>query len=113
LHQKSKIQFIDEIVDIALFATQIPLSIFTNLFKQRFENHSMLESTLEILLQFYIQMETQSDEFHLFGGDLSTYMLWCKRCGQHVTLHGSIRETLFHAPTAMSYHWNTIEPHDE
>jgi hypothetical protein len=39
LHQKSKIQFIDEIVDIALFATQIPLSIFTNLFKQRFENH--------------------------------------------------------------------------
>ncbi len=43
LHQKSKIQFIDEIVDIALFATQIPLSIFTNLFKQRFEKHSMLE----------------------------------------------------------------------
>ncbi len=30
LHQKSKIQFIDEIVDIVLFATQIPLSIFTN-----------------------------------------------------------------------------------
>ena len=113
LHQKSKIQFIDEIVDIALFATQIPLSIFTNLFKQRFEKHSMLESMLEILQQFYIQMETQSDEFHLFGGDLSTYTLWCKRCGQRVTLHGSIGETLFHAPTAMLYHWNMIEPHDE
>jgi hypothetical protein len=66
LHQKSKIQFIDEIVDIALFATQIPLSIFTNLSKQRFEKHSMLESTLEILQQFYMQMETQSDEFYLF-----------------------------------------------
>jgi hypothetical protein len=49
LHQKSKIQFIDEIVDIALFTTQIPLSIFTNEFKQRYEKNSMLESTLEIL----------------------------------------------------------------
>jgi hypothetical protein len=33
LHQKSKIQFIDEIVDIVLFATQIPLSILTIFFK--------------------------------------------------------------------------------
>jgi hypothetical protein len=73
LHQKSMIQFIHEIVDIALLITQIPLSIFTNLFHQRFEKHSMLESTLEILQQFYIQMESQSEEFHLFGGDLSTY----------------------------------------
>ncbi len=32
LNEKSKDHFIDEIVDIALFATQIPLSIFTNLF---------------------------------------------------------------------------------
>jgi hypothetical protein len=100
-------------VDIALLATQIPLFIFTNLFKQRFEKHSMLESMLEILQQFYIQMETQSEEFHLFGGDLSTYMLRCKRCGQRVTLHGSIGEILYHAPAAMLYHWNMVEPHDE
>ncbi len=113
LHQNSKHQFIEDIGDIALFATQIPLSIFTNLFQQRFEKHSMLESTLEILQQFNIQMETQSNNFHLFAGDLSTYTLWCKRCGQHVTLYGSIGETLFHAPTAMLYHWNMIEPHDE
>jgi hypothetical protein len=113
LHQKSKIQFIDEIASIALFATQIPLSILTNLFHQRFEKHSMLKSMLEILQQFYIQMETQSDEFHLFGGDLSTYTLRCKRCGQRVTHLGLIGETLFHTPTAMLYHWNMIEPHDE
>ncbi len=43
LHQKSKRKFIEDIGDIALFATQIPLSIFTNLFHQRFEKHSMLE----------------------------------------------------------------------
>ena len=81
LNEKSKDHFIHEIVDIALFATQIPLSIFINLFKQRFEKHSILESTLEILQQFYIQMETQSEDFHLFVGDLSTYTLRCKRCG--------------------------------
>ncbi len=63
LHQQSKHKFIEDIGDIALFATQIPLSIFTNLFHQRFEKHSMLESMLEILQQFYIQMETQSVKF--------------------------------------------------
>jgi hypothetical protein len=35
------------------------------------------------------------------------------RCGQHVTLHCSIGDTLFHAPAAMLYHWNMIEPNDE
>jgi hypothetical protein len=57
LHQKSKDYFLDEIAHIALFVTQIPLSIFTNLFKRRFEKHLMLESMLEILQQFYFQME--------------------------------------------------------
>jgi hypothetical protein len=57
LNEKSRDHFIDEIVDIALFATQIPLSIFANLFHQ-FENHSMLESMLEILQQFCIQVKT-------------------------------------------------------
>ncbi len=51
LNEKSKDHFIAEIVYIALFATQISLSIFTNSFHQRFEKHSMLESMLEILQQ--------------------------------------------------------------
>jgi hypothetical protein len=54
LHQKSKDHFVAEIACIALFATQISLSIFTNLFHQRFEKHSMLESMLEISQHFYI-----------------------------------------------------------
>jgi hypothetical protein len=98
LNEKCKDQFVEEIVDIALSATQIPLCIFTNLFHQRFEKHSMLESMLEILQQFYIQMEAEPDDFCLFPGDLSTYTLQCIRCGQHITLHGSIGKTLFHAP---------------
>jgi hypothetical protein len=68
---------------------------------------------LDILQQFYIQVATQSDEFHLFAGDLSTYMLQCNRCGQPASLHSSIREILYHAPAAMLYHWNMIEPNDE
>jgi hypothetical protein len=110
-NQKIKHQFIEDIGDIALFATQIPLSIFTNLFHQRFEKKSMLESTLEILQQFYIQMESEQHEFSIYPGDISTYMLRCIRCGQSVTLAGSIGETLFYAPAVMLYHWNMIQSH--
>ncbi len=112
LRQKSKHQFLEDIGDIALFATQIPLSIFTNLFHQRFEKHSMLESMLEILQHFYIQMESEPHEFSDYPGDLSTYTLRCIRCGKPVTLAGSIEKTLFHAPAAMLYHWNMIQSHD-
>ncbi len=57
-------------------------------------------------------MKTEQDDFHLFPGDLSTHTLRCIRCGQCVTLVGSIGETLLHAPTAMSYHWDMIHSHD-
>ena len=68
---------------------------------------------LEILQQFYIQMETVPHDFLLFPGDSSLYTLRCMRCHKPVTVAGSIGETLLHAPTAMLYHWNMIEPHDE
>jgi hypothetical protein len=111
--KKCKHCFIDEIVAIALSATQIPLSIFTNLFHKRFEKHSLLESTLEILQEFYIQMKIEPDDFHLFPGDSSLYTLRCMRCCKPVTVSGSIGETLLHAPTAMLYHWNMIQFHDK
>jgi hypothetical protein len=72
-NEKIKHCHIDEVADIYLSATQILLSIFTNLFHKRFEKHSMLESTLEILQQFYIQMETEPHDFLLFPGDSSLY----------------------------------------
>jgi hypothetical protein len=112
-NEKSKHCLIDEIVDIAVFATQIPLSIFTNLLHQRFENHSMLESMLKTLQQFYIQMEIEPHDFLLFLGDYSLYTLRCMRCGQHVTVVGLIGETLLHAPTTMLYHWNMIQSHEK
>ncbi len=70
-NKKCKHRFINEIVAITLSATQITLSIFTNLFHKRFKKHSMWESTLEILQQFYIQMEIEPDDFHFFPGDSS------------------------------------------
>jgi hypothetical protein len=52
----------------------------------------MLESTLEILQQFYIRMEIEPDDFHLFPGDSSLYTLRCVRCRKPVTVAGSIGE---------------------
>ncbi len=72
-NEKTKHCLIDEIVDIAMSATQIPLSIFTNSFHTRFEKHSMLESMLEIQ-QFYIQMEIEPHDFLLCPGDSSLYI---------------------------------------
>ncbi len=112
-NKKPKHLFINEIVDIALSATQIPISTFTNLFHKRFQKHSMLKSTLEILQQFYIKLETEPDDFQFFPGDSSLYTLRCMRCPKPVTVAGSIGETLFHAPTAMLHHWNMVQFHDE
>jgi hypothetical protein len=56
-------------------------------------------------------MESEPHEFSVYPGDISTYTLRCIRCGQPVTLAGSIGETLFHAPAAMLYHWNMIQSH--
>jgi hypothetical protein len=71
----------------------------------------MLESMLEILQQFYIHMESEPHELSVYPGDISTYTILCIRCGQPVTLAGSIGETQFHAPAAMLYHWNMIQSH--
>ncbi len=68
---------------------------------------------LEILQQFYIQMDTEPHDFLLFPGDSSLYTLRCMRCHQPFTLVGSIGETLLDAPTAKLYHWNMIQSHDE
>jgi hypothetical protein len=50
-------------------ATIVPFSVFSNLFHQRFNWHRYLESTLEILQQFYISTEKCDKQYHLFPGD--------------------------------------------
>ncbi len=54
-------------------------------------------------------METEPHDFLLFPGNYSLYTLRCMRCGQCVTVAGSIGETLLYAPTAMLYCWSMIQ----
>ena len=53
-----------QLQQIATQATVIPLSVFTNLLHQRFPKHRFLESTLELLQQFYLCVEAASDDTH-------------------------------------------------
>jgi hypothetical protein len=48
----------EEVWEFARKGTIIPFSIFTSMFHQRFTEHRFLESTLELLQQFYLQVES-------------------------------------------------------
>jgi hypothetical protein len=97
---------------MAVSATSIPLSIFTNLFHQRFSKHVYLESTLEILQQFNIEMNSDHERYCIFPGDLCKCTLKCVRCNRNITAPGTIGEILYHAPIAMLRHWEMIDNQD-
>ena len=73
--------------EIAVSATSIPLSIFTNLFHQRFSKHEYLESTLEILKQFTIKMNSDHKRYCVIPRDLCKYTLKCVHCNRSITSH--------------------------
>jgi hypothetical protein len=94
-------------------ATIVPFSVFFNLFHQRFNRHRFLESTLEILQQFYIATEKCDKQYRLFPGVQYQYSVKCMRrhnCVSSTTL--GIGETLLNAPSAMLHHWNILWTHD-
>ena len=94
-------------------ATIIPFSVFSNLFHQRFNRHRFLESTLEILQQFYISIEKCDKQYHFFPGDQYQYSVKCMRCHKCVSSTTlGIGETLLNAPSAMLRHWNILRTHD-
>ena len=70
-----KEDFIKQITMIALSATIIPLSIFTQFFHWRFSKHIYLETSLEMLQQAYIAKETESKDYYLIPGD-TCCILW-------------------------------------
>lgn len=109
---KKKEMIIKKVREIAVSATSIPLSIFTNLFHQRFSKHVYLESTLELLQQFYIEMNSCHERYCLIPGDQCKYTLKCVRCHKNITAPGTIGETLYHAPISMLYHWEMIDYQD-
>jgi hypothetical protein len=50
-------------------STIVSFSVFSNPFYQRFNQHRILESTLDILQQFYISVEKSDKQCRLFSGD--------------------------------------------
>ncbi len=75
-----KENFTKQITKIALSATIIPLSIFTQSFHRRFSKHTYLETSLKMLQQAYIVKETESKAFYLIPRDTCLYILKCAHC---------------------------------
>ncbi len=94
-------------------ATIIPRSLFINLFAKKFPKHEYLESTHELMNQFYIEMQSEPGQCFLFPGDQSIYSLKCICCQRSITATGSIGQTLYHAPIAMLHHCDMIVTEDD
>jgi hypothetical protein len=73
----------------------------------------MLESTLEIMQHFYVQMTTEPSEYSIFPVDIAYYTLKCTKCDKSISPHGSIRKRLMHAPYSMLHHWDIIQHKDD
>ncbi len=76
---------VSSICVIAKEATKFSLAIFTDLFHYCFKRKPYLESTLELLQQFYIKLVDHSINFSIFVDDLHTYCLYCTRCHRAIT----------------------------
>ena len=95
-------------------ASIAPFSIFAELFSMRFSKHRMLESTMEILQQFYIAIKDPVEEFILFPGNQYKLSVKCKRCHKCASSpNQGIIETLSSAPSTMLRHWNNISTHED
>ena len=80
---------------------------------QHFGKLKFLESTLELLQQFKLQMISSSDEFTIFPGDCSKFSLKCTRCGKCVTYPESIGLTLSMAPYAILSHLDIVHSDED
>jgi hypothetical protein len=82
---KTRDNVIEEVWEIARKATIIPFSIFTSMFHhfhQCFVEHRFLESTLELLQQFYLQVESIALDYKVFPVDQVKFSLNYLRCGK-------------------------------
>ncbi len=93
----------EEVWEFASKATIIPFSIFTSMFHQHFTEHRFLESTLELLQQFYLQVKSIAHDYKVFPGDQSKFCLKCLHCGKNTPTE-SIGKLLFIAPMAICHH---------
>jgi hypothetical protein len=95
-------------------ATVLPLSIFTNLFHQRFPKHQFLELTLELLHQFYIAIEECVDNYKMFPGNQYLLSIKCMRCHNCIlSKNQGIAELLLNVPTAILQHFEFLDIHED
>jgi hypothetical protein len=94
----------DDVWGFATTATIIPFSIFTSMFHQCFKKYRFLESTLELIQQFYLQTDSIAQDYKLFSGDLLKFYLKCLRCEKRITPFEILGKILFMAQMAISHH---------
>jgi hypothetical protein len=92
---KTRISVADKLWEFARKVSIIPFSIFTSMLHQRFTGHRFLESTLELLQQFYIQVESIAHDYKVFPGDQSAFSLKCFCCDEKVTPMETLEKLLF------------------
>ena len=66
-----------KIKKFATLATVIPLSLFASVIHEHFKKHKFLETSLELIQQFTLQLQCESEEYSLFPGDGVFYKLVC------------------------------------
>ena len=103
-NQKAMDTVAEEVWDCARKVSIIPFSIFMSMFHQCFMEHRFLESTLELLQQFYIQVESIAHDCKVFPGDQSKFSLKCLRCEKKITPTELLGRLLFMAPMAICHH---------
>ncbi len=80
----------EEVWECARKVTIIPFSIFMSMFHQHFTEHRFIESTLELLQQFYLQVESIAHDYKVFPGDQSKFSLKCLCCGKEILLQNCL-----------------------
>ncbi len=75
-----------------------------SMFHQHFTEDRFLESNLELLKQFYIQVESIAHDYKVFPGDQSKFSLKCLCCEKKNTPTELLGKLLFMAPLAISHH---------
>jgi hypothetical protein len=81
-NSKTMVTVTEEVWECARKGTIIPFSIFMSMFHQHFPEHRFLESTLELLQQFYFQVKSIALDYKVFPGDQSKFSLICLCCGK-------------------------------
>jgi hypothetical protein len=74
-NQKTRKTVTEEVWEFASKATIIPFSVYMSMFHQHVTEHRFLESTLELLQQFYLQVESIAHDYKVFPGDHSKFSL--------------------------------------